>query len=134
MAESHVLSALISKHAELQGEIIAHQNAIKDIKNTLEIISQSIKIFDPDYDLRKIKSKTIQIRYFKNQELIRMTIEFIKSYNGVETEDIVSYIINNKALPKNRWDSLRSNVNHILRNLSNKGIIEYGVTGYKIKH
>lgn len=113
MAESHVLSALISKHAELQGEIIAHQNAIKDIKNTLEIISQSIKIFDPDYDLRKIKSKTIQIRYFKNKELTKMTIEFIKSYNGVETEDIVSYIINNKTLPKDRWDSLRSNVNHI---------------------
>ncbi len=60
MAESHVISGLVAKYSELAGEIDYHQKTIKEIKVKIEAVETSIKLFDPDYDLRTIKTKSIR--------------------------------------------------------------------------
>lgn len=50
MAQSHVISALTSKRAELSGKIKQLQAEIVSLEEQLDHIDGSIKIFDPDYD------------------------------------------------------------------------------------
>jgi len=57
MAESHVMSALVTKRGELSGQIDYHQNQIKQIKSDMASMDAAIKVFDPDYDLSKIKKR-----------------------------------------------------------------------------
>lgn len=44
MAESHVISVLVSKHSELQGSIKYHQEIVLKLKSELETIGKTIAI------------------------------------------------------------------------------------------
>jgi len=57
MAESHVMSALVTKRGELSGQIDYHQSEIKKIKSDMASMDAAIKVFNPDYDLSKIKKR-----------------------------------------------------------------------------
>ncbi len=57
MAESHVVSGLVAKRSELVGQIEKLQDEIAEIRALMDCIDGSIKLFDPDYDLRTIKGK-----------------------------------------------------------------------------
>ena len=48
MAQSHVMSALVSKRGELAGAIDYHQSEIKKIKSEMATMDAAIKVFDPD--------------------------------------------------------------------------------------
>ena len=48
MAETHVISGLIKKRAELLGQIDAYQKEIQNISVTLCHIDHTIKLFSPD--------------------------------------------------------------------------------------
>lgn len=61
MAESHLISVLTKKRAELLGKIEVHQKEIKRISETLLHIDHTIKLFSPEFDLRKIKAKRIRV-------------------------------------------------------------------------
>ena len=57
MAESHIVSGLTKKRAELLGQIEAHQKEIQRISEMLLHVDHTIKLFSPEFDLRSIKSK-----------------------------------------------------------------------------
>ena len=50
-----------------------------------------MKIFDPNYDLRKIVVKKTRERYFKHKELIRLVIEHIKNNDNVDIFNLSSH-------------------------------------------
>lgn len=52
MAQSHVISALIEKHSELQGEIRYYQDLLQELKTNLDTITKSIRVFDPSFDTK----------------------------------------------------------------------------------
>ncbi len=62
MAESHVVSGLISKRSELAGLIEHHASAMNALKFKLTHLDATIKIFAPEIDLRTMRSKEHRVR------------------------------------------------------------------------
>lgn len=124
MAESHVISALAAKHAELQGRIKSYQEAIKEARDEISTISKSIKIFDPNYDLRKIALKKTRERYFKHKELTRLVIEHIKNNDNVDINELTEYVMRVKVLPKKLHKLIYDGIYTVLENLVRQDVIE----------
>ena len=84
MAETHVISALTSKRAEVSGEIKHYEKLLKKSKENLQSIDQTIHLFDESYDLRTIKIKRVsKERYFKTGEakvLYLICLELLQSH------------------------------------------------------
>ncbi|MCF6244999.1 MAG: hypothetical protein L3J43_08170 [Sulfurovum sp.] len=80
MAETHVISALISKRAEVSGEINHYEKLLKQSKDNLQSIDHTIHIFDESYDLRTIRAKRVSSeRYFKNGEAKTMILDVLRT-------------------------------------------------------
>ncbi|WP_459877069.1 hypothetical protein [Campylobacter concisus] len=124
MAESHAISSLAAKHAELQGRIKSYQEAIKEARDEISTISKSIKIFDPNYDLRKIAPKKTRERYFKHKELTRLVIEHIKNNDNVDINELTEYVMRVKALPQKLHKLIYCGIHTVLENLVCQDVIE----------
>ena len=114
MAESHVIQALVAKHTDLQGKIKSYQEAIKEVRDEISTISKSIKIFDLNYDLRKIAPKKTRERYFKHKELTKLVIEYIKSNDNVDINELTEYAMKAKALPQELHKSIYGGIYTVL--------------------
>lgn len=80
MAEPHVISALASKHSELQGNIKYHQEIVLKLKSELETIDKATTIFNPSYKTTFIRAKKVNnASYFARGDLTKKIIEFIKT-------------------------------------------------------
>ena len=128
MAESHVISALAAKHSELQGKIKSYQEAVKEARDEILTISKSIKIFDPNYDLRKIAPKKTRERYFKHKELTRLVIEHIKNNDNANINELAEYVIRVKALPQKLHKLIYDGIYTVLERLVRQGVIKYRIT------
>lgn len=137
MAETHVISALVTKHSELQGSILMYQEMIKEIKENLSVIEKSIRLFDPNYNLNEIIPKRSHNRHFKYGELSKMTIEYLKDKEEVSAQEVAENTLNAKSLPKNLYQSIYSQTYGVLKSLIEKDIVEIrykdGIRVYKIK-
>ncbi len=100
MAETHVISALVSKRSELLGEIQYHEALIKEHKTNLSTIDKTIHIFDTSYDLRTVKSKRVmKQRYFNNGEAVVLILDTLRKLNRpTKTHEISDIIASNKGL------------------------------------
>lgn len=80
MAESLVVSGLVSKRAEVAGQIASYQTEITRLQSALLHLDGSIKLFAPEYDLRTVKAKRTNTRnqYFKQGEAQRMTLDVMR--------------------------------------------------------
>ena len=81
MVESHVMSGLIAKRCDLAGELVQFEKEIKRISAGMEALDVAIKLFDPDYDLRKLKAKRKFNRntFFKNGEASRLILDLLRT-------------------------------------------------------
>lgn len=80
MAESLVVSGLVSKRAEVAGQIASYKTEITRLQSALSYLDGSIKLFAPEYDLRTVKSKRTNTRnqYFKQGEAQRLTLDVMR--------------------------------------------------------
>jgi hypothetical protein len=84
MAETHVISALTSKRAEVSGEIRYYENLLKKSKLNLQSIDQTIHLFDESYDFRTIKTKRVsKERYFKTEEAKVLILDMLRTATDV---------------------------------------------------
>lgn len=80
MAETHVISALVKKRAELRGDIIHYKQLIATLDKDLQTIDATIKIFDVDYDISSIKPVIkSRNRFFNNGEAKVLVLEVLKN-------------------------------------------------------
>ena len=129
MAETHVISALTSKRAEVSGEIKHYEKLLKKSKLNLQSIDQTIHLFDESYDLRTIKAKRVhKERYFKTGEAKVLILDMLRTNTEpLSTNDISKKIAFNRGL-----DTKESfNINHFqkiifasLERCENNGLIE----------
>ena len=94
MADTHVISALVKKRAELRGDIIHYKQLLSSLDKDLQTIDATIKIFDVDYDISSIKPVIkSRNRFFNNGEAIVLVLEVLKSSNLPLSTDKISEII-----------------------------------------
>ena len=55
MAEPHVISALRAKRAELSGDLIAAQKRLEKIRDDLDAVDRTLRVFDPRQHPEKIR-------------------------------------------------------------------------------
>ena len=60
MAESHVISGLAAKRSEVAGYILKYEQQIAELRCDLAHLDATIKLFDPEFNLRGIRAKEIR--------------------------------------------------------------------------
>ena len=97
----HVMSGLIAKRSELAGLIEHYMKEVKRMAVDLQHLDATIKLFDPDCDLRAIRTKQFRKRnaYFKSGECARLVLEVLRtSESALSTDAIALAIMERKKL------------------------------------
>jgi hypothetical protein len=130
MAESHVISGLISKRAELSGLFQLHQTQLRQIAVDLAHIDGAIRVFDPDYDLGTIKAKVTKEPnpWFEHGETSKLLLDVLRtSSTALSTRQLGEDMLLLKGLtvenPK-QWDLLLKMILSAAERLARKGIIQ----------
>nr|WP_314088353.1 hypothetical protein [uncultured Campylobacter sp.] len=136
MAESHVISALVSKHSELQGNIKYYQDIVLKLKSELETIDKAIAIFDPSYKTTFIRAKRVtNAPYFPHGELNRRIIECVK-IKPSSVNEIAEYVFKDEEVDDALIAKYRQNISSLISKLIKRGTIslftDNGVKFYKI--
>jgi len=101
MAESHVVSGLISKRSELAGLIEHHVSAMNALKFKLTHLDATIKIFAPEIDLRTMRSKEHRVRnpIFGGHEAPRRIMDALRtSGNPMTSRALIESILASKNI------------------------------------
>jgi hypothetical protein len=128
MAESHVVSGLVSKRSELAGLVQHYQAEISRITGDLNHIDATIKLFAPEFDLRTLRAKEYRERnqYFKPGECSRMTLDILRENDGALTSrQIVDAVLKRKELEPTVEITKRFQINvlGILKRLEGKELV-----------
>jgi len=77
MAESHVVSGLVQKRAELAGQIDHHRREMPRLREVVEQLDATIRLFEPDYPIRQIEAQSNRQRqrFFHPGECQRLVLE-----------------------------------------------------------
>ena len=127
---SHVLSGLISKRAELGGELINLQKRLIELDSSIKALDSVILIFDPNYKSQSIRAKRVikKNHWFNHGEASRLTLEAVGAVKGtwISTPEVADYIIIKKdiTLTSDERDKLSSSITMALLRHASKGVIE----------
>ena len=123
MAESHVISALVSKHSELQGSIKYHQEIVSKLKSELETIDKAITIFDPSYKTTFIQAKRVSnASYFPHGELNRRIIECVKIKSSTVNE-IAEYVFKDEQVDDALIAKYKQNISSLISKFIKRGTV-----------
>ncbi|MEE4379413.1 MAG: hypothetical protein V2J55_18155 [Candidatus Competibacteraceae bacterium] len=80
MAESHVITALVAKRAELAGLLDHHRKEIERIQQEVGALDTAIKLFDPEYNVGGIRKKRYRRKnnYFQQNEGARLVLDVLR--------------------------------------------------------
>lgn len=101
MSQSHVISALTDKRAELLGLIEHHQAHIQRLSISVDQLDAIMLLFDADYDFKKAKSKGIRVinPWFKQGEVPRLLLELLgRSKQPITTTQLTDTLIQMKGI------------------------------------
>ncbi len=101
MSESHVVSALVAKRAELTGQIEHFQSQIRQISMDVDHVDATLHLFDSGYDLLSIKPKGIRSSnpWFAKGEISRLALDLLRTTGvALSTCDIADALIARKNI------------------------------------
>ena len=116
MAESHVISGLVSKRAELTGLIDRKQQEIDQMVAEVKHLDATIKLFDPKYNLSKIKNKRPyrKSHLFRQKECYRLVLDALRQLENATLEVIAVHVMGIKRFAADQKDAV---MNHVLKTL-----------------
>jgi hypothetical protein len=128
MAESHVVSGLLSKREEIAGQISTIQAEIGRLQGALTYLDNTIKLFSPQYDLRTIKGKRTytKSKNFERGEAQRMTLDVLREFKKpLCSREIVDELLERKSIEPTSTAivNLQKNILTILHSLEKRNII-----------
>ena len=115
MAESHVVSGLLSKREEIAGQITTIQAEIGRLQGALTHLDNTIKLFSPQYDLRTIKGKRTytKSKNFERGEAQRMTLDVLRELK----KPLCSREIVDELLERKNIESTTANIVNLQKNI-----------------
>jgi len=134
MAETHVISALVSKRSELAGLVAHHHKEITRLSEEVQTLDATIKLFDPDYRIHTIKPKRYQKKnvFFKHGEAYRTVLDVLREYGKpLSTKDIAKLILSRKGIDSEHEKALQASILTILHRQKKSGLV--GTTGKDLK-
>ncbi len=117
----HVVSQLITKRAELKGELHHHQKRIEQLEEIIYGIDLSIQAFDTTIEFDQIKAKRYSDRenYFKRGEANTMILDTLrKAQEPLTTTQITKELMKKKKLDpedQKKVDSIQKSLLHTLK-------------------
>ncbi|MGR9012033.1 MAG: hypothetical protein ACU83U_00160 [Gammaproteobacteria bacterium] len=128
MAESHVISGLVSKRSELAGLVQYYQAEISRITRNIQHLDASIKLFDPDFDLRTIRAKEHREKnpFLKSGEATRMVLDVLRGSEAAMTSrQIAEGLLQRKGAESSteNIERIQNSALNVLKRLENKGLI-----------
>lgn len=127
MAESHVISGLISKRAELAGLAEHHARELDRLDADLQHLDAIIKLFDPDMDLRTLPPKRFREanKIFRQGESSRLILEVLREAGtALNTIEISRRIADKKKLSADQVKIVRDTVLDALRRAEKNGVLQ----------
>ena len=110
MAESHVLSGLVNRRAEIAGEHAELMNRAKDLKADIATLEAAIKVIEPTYNLRTLTSKKKQKPngFFAHGESTRFVLDCLRGATApISTIELATMAAEAKNLELDRSDRKR---------------------------
>lgn len=130
MSETHVVSALVTKRAELTGLIAHFESEIRQASMDLDRLDAVLKLFAPDYDLSGIKPKSIRHinPWFAKGEMSRLALDTLRvASQPLSTCDITDTLIARKGIViegTNERDRLIKSLLATLQVMRKRAIVE----------
>jgi hypothetical protein len=132
MSETHVVSALRKKRAEVAGYVHDLEKKVKTWRARLAHIDETIKIFSPDTDPEAIPPKRTyrRARYFSRGEFARLCLDALrKADRQLTTAEILASVLAAKGLPNSLASSLTEKTLAYLRTkLATASVVKTGTT------
>ena len=133
MAESHIVSGLVAKHAELAGLIQFHQAEIERVAADLHHVDATLKLFSPEFDLRSLGTKRVRkssmggFKRFKSQESYTWVLDQLREAaqpltTGAMAEQII--IVKGLEDSKELRVSIQRTLTGTLRRLEKRGLVK----------
>lgn len=143
MAESHVITGLVSKRSELAGLVDHHRKEIARLGDDLKALDAAIKIFDPDYNLSTVKAKAHRVKnsFFEHGEATKLILDVLRDAGGkLDTMEIGNSIANRKGIILDTIDdkAFRACIITAMSRLRSKGTVrelgrdDAGVIGWRL--
>ncbi len=101
MADPHVITGLIKKFADLQGQIKAHEQEGARLKIDLATIESAIHIFRADADLSLVAPKMPRNRnpWFRKGHCARAALEVLRNAdNPMSAREIALYLLKERGV------------------------------------
>ncbi len=137
MGHTYAISGLVNKRAEMAGKIEYHQKEIERLRQGLYQVDAAIRLFDPNYRTRSIKSKEYRrySRIFKKGECYRSCLEALRRADSeLSTTLIAEIIMHGKGLEREQQSTIMDSVNNSLRFAERRGIVQrVGMDGTAIR-
>lgn len=129
MAESHVISALVSKRSEYAGLIEYHRKELSRLADEVKTLDATIKIFNPEYRIKSIKPRQYRKtnKFFKSGEAHRLLLDILRDANEpLSTLAVVDEAIKRKgfALDAEQLAKLKASIGNTLKTQSKSGLIQ----------
>lgn len=136
----HVVSQLIEKKRELEGELNYHQSQINTLSKVIHSMEVSIKVFEPHFEASKVTAKKFNPnpRHFENGEALMLILNFLRGKDDFSsTNEITIHLMKYKRYDHTDADfknRIQKSVLQVLRNQRKKGLIIKREVSEKIFH
>jgi len=127
MAETHVVSALIRKRAEIAGQIEQAQSDLRQLIIDLDNLDATIRLFKPNIDLEEIRPKPLPPRHHAYKgEISRIVLEALRqSQKPLTAQEIAQHVMAERGLntaDKRLVRLIGKRVGACLRNNRDRGV------------
>lgn len=131
MAQSHVISGLVAKRGELAGKVEEIRRELDKAVDDLRTVENAIRIYDPNYDLRTIRTKKVRHknRFFeKHGEASRFVLDVLREAGRpLSTLEVAEIAAARKGVKDKDMGALRACIlTSLSRQRINGTVIEVG--------